>query len=426
MTTLALESALDPDRIPIGIDAYGDWLELLFSGIENPHILIAGGSQTGKTTLQILIAAVAASRGNIVIIIDPKLRFARPFRHPVTGEPLPNVLVYQHEKPDVLAREAQGALELVVAEEQRRYRLDSESPVGILKDHTRFPTILVVIDELGNLLDFADGEWPKRRPDGYKGDTPIRELLRTLTRMGAEARALGCFANQTANADEMPAGTKTRRLCGQRVFLGSIRERTDFRMLAGDDVPIPDIPDGQKGAGALICADRNPRRFQVGYLNTADRAEDAYNLAVQGVSILREGGHIDEQGRLILAGVPVPRPGIMASHVAGPHIDLLHDEDLPVVVNDDEDEDQTETVIAAQRDHGATVEVPESATEMIVGNPSGAEFCGLSLANFRKKREQNPITGEVPNYQGNKPAWPEVELREWKLRYVDDRKRGAA
>lgn len=395
----------DPDRVPIGLDRNRDWVEVKFTGVENPHILIVGGSQVGKTTLQILIAAVTASRGNIVIILDPKLRFDRPFRRRRTHEPLPHVRVYGHEDPDTAAREWEGILRILAAERQRRYQLDRQSDVGILGDHERFPTILVVIDELGNLLDMADKEWNKRKPDKYKGDTPIRELLHDMTRMGAEARIIECFANQTSSERELPAGTRTRNLCGHRIFLGSVREGPHWRMLAGEGVRPPDIPAGQKGAGAIIYSDGAPWRFQAGFIDWDKHPEQVYDLAAQGIPLLREQGHIDEHGNLLLGGVPVPRPGQIASLVAGA------DWNLPLPTAERTTDDANEPPL----------DVPPP--RMIAGLAAAAEFCGLSISNFRRLKDLYEIPGEVKNYQSNKPAWPEPDLREWSLQHRTNRRK---
>lgn len=407
----------DSTRVPLGLDAHRAWVELRFTDIENPHILVVGGSQVGKTSLQILIAAVAASRGNIVLIVDPKLRFSRAFRHPVTREPLPNVLVYRDADPDIASREWQGILEVVTAEMQQRYRSDEQSNTNILADQTRFPTILVVVDELGNALDFADKEWPYRRPDDYRGKTPIREMIHTLSRMGAEARAIGCFANQTAREDELPAGTKTKSLCGQRIFLGPIRDGVQWRMLAGEGVSAPTIPESQKGAGAVIFGDGKPWRFQSGFLDWKNHPEQIYNLAAQGVPILRANGHIDEHDRLRLAGITVPVPGKMASHVTGERLDLLRQEPGPAGA-----EDESSGPLA-----GPAVPVAEPSNDppvnIIVGLQAAADFCGMSLANFRKIRDLHPIEGEIPKYQGLKPGWQEPDLKVWAMRHAENRTR---
>jgi hypothetical protein len=415
------------DRVPIGMDELPSWVELRFTQIENPHILVVGGSQSGKTSLQILIAAVAASRGNIVIICDPKLRFSRAFRHPVTREPLPNVLVYRDADPDIASREWQGILELVLAEQQRRYRTDEESATNILGDQARFPTILVVLDELGTLLDFADKEWPHRRPDDYKGKTPVREMIHTLTRMGAEARVIGCFANQTAREDEMPAGTKTRELCGQRIFLGTIRSNRSWGMLVGEGIAPPDIPDGHKGAGAVVFGDGKPVRFQAGFVDWKEHPEQIYNLAARGVPILRENGHVDEHGRLLLAGVPVPSPGRMASHVTGERLDLLQ-QPLASSMPGDSDETESPAPVPDQRTDSAPT--PEKASgevrepaRVIVGLQDAADFCGMTVANFRRVRDSHPIEGEISKYQGNKPGWQEPDLKVWAMRHAERRTR---
>jgi len=359
----------------------------------------------GKTTLQILIATVAASRGNIVIVLDPKLRFSRAFRHPVTREPLPNVLVYRHPDPETAAREWEGILAVLVEEQQRRYELDDAAPTSILADHERFPRIVIVVDELGNLLDFADKEWSQRKQEyGLKGDTPVRGYLHSLHRMGAEAGLIMCSANQTASENEMPAGTRTRTLCGQRIFLGPIKEGPQWRMLAGEGVERPDIPAGQKGAGAIIVGTGRPWRFQSAFIDWKDRPEGVYNLAGRGVPLLRSRGHVDDRGHLLLAGRAVPRPGQMASQVADGVLSVTPPAtpSPPVVPT------------------SPTPTLP--AVRMIVGLAAAAEFCGMSVPNFRKWRELCPIPNEAPKFEGNKPAWPEPDLREWSLQRADSRR----
>lgn len=423
MTAMAEGCQLDPDRIPIGVDAHQSWLDLRFSGIENPHVFIAGGSQTGKTTLQILIAAVAASRGNIVIILDPKLRFARAFRHPVTRVPLPNVLVCRDVNDKRAAQEWQGILELAVAEQQSRYEQDDDANSDILDDRRRFPNIYIIADELGVLLDFADKEWPHRRPDDYRGKTPTREMIHVLCRMGAECKIYGVFANQSPREDELPAGTKTRNLCAQRIFLGPVAEDQQWTMLAGKKHAVPDIPS-QRGAGAIVFNEGAPIRFQTGLLDWKKHPEQVYELASRGVELLRESGHIDMHDRLYLAGIKVPRPGEMASHVASGFLDLL--QETPVTGADIDDPDW-----APERPRKTTSEAQQQAqpvdldppVNVIAGLTAAAEFCGMSVANFRRVREAHPIEGEIANAKGNKPGWYESDLRVWKMRHAEHRRK---
>lgn len=426
-----LTTTLDPNRVPIGVDSYGDWLDLRFSGIENPHILICGGSQTGKTTLQLLISTIAANRGTIVLILDPKLRFARAFRDPVTRALLPNVMVFWDSDPDVAARAWQGVLDLLVAEMQARYQADVNSSTSIIGDTGRFPRILLVVDELGTLLDFADREWLDRKPEDWKGPCPTRNHLHTLCRMGAEAGIIGCFANQTASEGELPAGTRTRFLCGQRVFLGPVREGPQWRMLAGEGVKPPEIPDGQKGAGAVIYSDGKPIRFQAALLDGQRKPELSYNLAAQGIETLKASGYIDDSGTLILAGVPVPAPATMAYHVAGSRIDLLsngrtegeHDDDEIPAESEPSEDAETESEEAHGDASESVFGMKPQDVPVIVGLAAAAEFCGMSVPNFRKIREIDPIPGEMKNFKGNKPGWQEPDLKLWAMRHAEKRHR---
>jgi hypothetical protein len=57
---------------------------------------------------------------------------------------------------------------------------------------------------------------------------------------------------------------------------------------------------------------------------------------------------------------------------------------------------------------------------MIVGNPAGAEFCSMSIANFRKHRTIHPIEGETT--VGNQPAWEAANLRQWALYRSENRR----
>jgi hypothetical protein len=155
--------------------------------------------------------------------------------------------------------------------------------------------------------------------------------------------------------------------------------------------------------------------------------EHVYDLAARGLPALRETGYLDDQDRLILAGVPVPAPGTMASHVTSQGIDLLPDPD------DDEPIDDVDDEPAEDWDDSAaeSPEVPDPRAEndqekkarFIVGLHAGADFCEMSVANFRKVRSLHPIDGEVSNYQGNKPGWEEPNLKLWAMRHADNRGR---
>lgn len=419
------QQPLDPTRVPIGKDAYGKWVDLRFTGLENPHIMVVGGSQTGKTSLQVQIAMAAASRGIIVVIIDPKQRFERPFRRPVTHEPLPHVLVYTDPDLHVAAREWQGVLDLFTYAQAKRYEEDKQADRKILGDHDRFPTVLVIVDELGRALKFADREWPWRKPDDYRGWTPTREHLDTHAAMGAEARFITCWANQNASTRNMPSdSTDTRVLFGQRILLGNMTEAEQTRMLFGTGIAPPKVPDGQRGAGVLAVGNRPPFRFQGAWTDWENHPEQVYEIAAWGVPALRRTGHIDEHGRLRLAGITVPRPGEMASHVTGHMLDLL-----PGYVPDDDHAPATEqhtTSEPREQDHAEAPPEPP-APPMVVGLDVAAEFCGMTRANFRKHRELWPIPGELARYKGNKPGWPEPDLRAWAhARGVNRRNRGVA
>lgn len=403
--------SMDRLALPIGKDKYAEWVNarLDASVSENPGILVIGGSQSGKTTLQVMMAAIAASRGTIVIIIDPKQRFAKAFRRPRTHQSLPHVLVYSDPIPEIAAREWSGIGQLAIHDQHLRYQADRDADTKILSELDRFPRVLVIVDELGRALEYADKEWNERKPDGYKGDTPLRDYLHESAAMGAEAGHIDCWSNQTAGVHNFPKqNTDTRSLFGQRFAMGNLSEEEQKRAIFGPGVKPPACPVGQRGAGNATFARGKPFRFQAVYEPWESNPGMLYDLAAQGAPILRETGHIDACDRLILGGVPVPRPGKMASHVTGTGLDLLQAETGPEGPAEEPasavDDEVGPRLLTAPRPRDESV---------IVGNDDAAEFCGMTRAAFLQNRRRHPIDHTLEKYEGNLPAWRESDLREW-------------
>jgi FtsK/SpoIIIE family len=402
------------DSVRIAVNAHGEWVRLRWSGMENPHVLIVGGSQSGKTTLERVICAAAGQKGLIVFVLDTKLRFGKQFRD------VPHVRVFDSEDPMEYAQMVDGVLQLVVGEMQRRYRADADSfDRDILDDREQFPTILVVADELGVLFDFCDREWQHRKPEGYKGDTPAKEMWHTLMRMGAEARCLTVSANQSSNADELPAGTKTRALCGQRIVLGNTRENSAWYTIAGHGTPKPDVPSGQRGAGVMMVGDSDPFLIQGSIIETKDDPLALRRIAIQGVSALQKLGHVTSDGQLLLGGKSIPSPATLAWQVASFETPGSTPRTASKSADQDDDIQDDDDTSPISEDGQEPDETPLSDIHMIVGNAKGAEFCGITERNFRRLRELYPIPGEARS--GNKPCWPEIELRDWSRQRAEER-----
>lgn len=415
--------AVDRLRIPFGLDKHAATLYLRLddgAGSENPGILIIGGSRIGKTSLQVMLAAQAASRGTIVVIIDPKQRFARAFRRPKTHEELPHVLVYWSENLDRIPAEWHGILQLLIYDQRRRFNIDGHADSAQLGDLERFPPVLIIVDEMGRALELADQEWNERKPDQYKGNTPLRDLMHESASQGGEAHHVNCWSNQTPSVANFPKqSTDTRALFGQRIALGNLSEDEHKRSLFGPGVAVPRCPDGQKGAGNVAFARHAPMPFQALYESWEKEPELLYELAARGIPRLREHGHIDNLGRLLLGGIPVPRPGQMASHVSSSGLDLITDEDdeqppgLPPA--------DKHTVGEETGERGACE--PRPADErVIVGIDAAAEQCGMSRATFLAHRQRHPIPHTLSKYQGNKPGWCESDLSEWALYRAQSRR----
>lgn len=364
------------------------------TGTDMPHMLVAGGTQTGKTTLTRYVSAVAAAKGAIVLVLDPKWRWKKAFKG------LPNILVY--DDPE----EWHGVMMAVRLEMERRYLADQASDSDLLSDHSLFPTMVVVADEFASLLIEAD-EWWKGQEDPdipgkkNKGGSPVRSLWTTLLLRGAEARMIAVAATQQANRNVFPNGTQDRGQYGQRVGLGNDLEPTSWSMLAGQGVSKPFVPSGRRGAGAYI------RRGGVVPIQSVKvDLSELRRLAQRGIPLLRRAGHLDESGRLTLhglSGVNLPRPVEIGGTV-------------PV-----------EATVPPR-----VVGVSRSGSESPAGGPGGSgemdsvRVVGLAAAvaylndaglgpytvdSFRKARQRNPIPGEEK--VSDRPCWTRLVLRSW-------------
>ncbi|MGH3926108.1 MAG: hypothetical protein ACRDTT_25150, partial [Pseudonocardiaceae bacterium] len=63
--------------IPFAKNEFHETEFVRLAGMENPHWLFTGGSQTGKTTASFSVAGLAAAVSCIVLVFDPKWRWKK-------------------------------------------------------------------------------------------------------------------------------------------------------------------------------------------------------------------------------------------------------------------------------------------------------------------------------------------------------------
>jgi DNA translocase FtsK/SpoIIIE-like protein len=283
--------------------------------MESPHVAVAGGSRSGKTTFLAKQIAQAASKGAVCLVLDPKYRFRKIF-----GNDIPNILIY--DDVDQLKTDEVSEWELVMclAERIMEQRLAEDNipaeelekmdtaDVPDLNDRARYPTIYVYIDEGGPFRIMVNQNWENREG---KGSALIFRMELTLLMRGREARVFLMKAMHQANAGNFPGSTEGRQLYGNRFVLGVDVEDESWRMLAGSGRPKPPVP-ATMGAGVWLQGP-SVRQLQVAEIkhrrDPKTGTNEARELAKKGIPILRERGLLDDRGRLVLPGVGVLLPG---------------------------------------------------------------------------------------------------------------------
>jgi S-DNA-T family DNA segregation ATPase FtsK/SpoIIIE len=167
--------------IPFATGIDGD--AIAYNPRVDPHLLVAGASNGGKSVVLQAIIYGALVRGWDLYVADPTkgaadFRFAEPYAKAVTIDPF----------------EAAAMMKAVYKEVVRRKNLNSQHAVGnyrLLPDDVRPPHMLVVIDEFTSLM----GADPVPKPS----DDPAMDYERDLIIATNQAKSeIGVFAGKCA------------------------------------------------------------------------------------------------------------------------------------------------------------------------------------------------------------------------------------
>ena len=434
MTTIPAH--VDRNALPFAIDGHGNIAAVVVDGLENPHVLVCGGSQTGKTFALRLIAAYAASLGMIVVVFDPKWRWKGLF-----PERLPHVLVFDQ------VEEWAPVIEAVERELKRRYLSSQREQVAgrpdNIKDRAAFPGFLVIGDEFGTFLGMAEQWWAGEREQKQPKESPIHSGWQMLLWRGAECGIVLMSANHMATADMFPRGTKSRQMYGQQLLLGNEKEPTAYKAVMGKGADQVEVPQGVKGAGVWRVGNGPVRRIQTLFTDPRLLAV----IAAHGIPVLRAGGHLDDAGRLGLHTDPevrLPRPVPLS--VGRAEVDdetprrFLRPAPTPPDVQasgqdtdpssaGDPDSDDTAPEDGAGAEFDPAAESPEAGETEPADEPSDLSVVGYARAavylrrhfglerysaeSFRKDIKRKGVELPASGTSGNSTIWRVADLRAW-------------
>ena len=237
--------------IPFGIDAYGNTLSWDFK--QSPHMLVAGQTSSGKTSLLMTVGTQCARRGFNVVEIDPK-----GFDSPGMRD-WPNVsLVTAGTDEDGLVGHT-AALRFIA--DTMRERL---SQVNINPNRADdFDPIIVITDEFSNLVVALAEFYTTYKTSKEKGVPPTTKDVGILLRT---ARAVAIhMALGIQRPDTMFIAGEARDNTALRVAMGRLRSKDAAIMMFNDPVAGTRVQPGIRGRGTVQLPDGTFREIQAFY-----------------------------------------------------------------------------------------------------------------------------------------------------------------
>lgn len=257
-----VDRPLDPWKIPFATGEDGQDIEWDLN--RKPHMLVAGGTGSGKTVLIRTVIAACAQRGFEIRANDPK-------RIELSGlRGWPGV---RQVETDI---EGMNDLTEWVYETMYARYADIESG---RKDIEDLQPMLFVVDEAREWIDQANAWWKANKERGQTGtEHPAVEQWRSIGRLGRSARIFLLVGIQRPDAKVV--GGEARDNYGARVTCGQVSPQ-GAQMMFGDPGVGIDLPEDAKGR-ATIDVGTGVREAQVWW--TPDPAKPGYKspLSEQG------------------------------------------------------------------------------------------------------------------------------------------------
>ncbi len=251
VTRASIRSLYKRTEIPFGVDGYGNIVTWDFK--QSPHMLIAGATSTGKTSLLMTVATQSTRRGINVVWVDPK-----GFDSPGMRS-WPNVsLVTAGTDEDGLVGHT-AALRFIA--DTMRDRL---SQVKINPNRADdFDPIVLITDEFSNLVVALAEFYKTYRSTKERGEPPTSTDVGILLRT---ARAVGIhMAIGIQRPDTMYVAGEARDNTALRVAMGRLRSKDAAIMMFNDAVAGTRLQPGIKGRGTVQLPDGSFREMQAFY-----------------------------------------------------------------------------------------------------------------------------------------------------------------
>lgn len=283
--------------IPIGIDEDGkvqSWQPSV-----SPHMLVIGGTGSGKTSFQhTVLTHLAQARWRVWVLDGKRIEFAG-FRA------WPNVeLVAARVEHQV--RMLHAAHELM----ERRYT-QLEQGTARLED---FEPLALIIDEYATFKARVQRWYKTVKPKGGPTQAPVLELLSDLARLARSAKIHMLLGIQRPDVEFL--GGEMRDNFGARLSLGRLSPQGAMMMWDSPAIGVA-LPRNKRGRGVTLSADSLPVEVQTHY--TPDPAK------------LDKTDEAEWEQLRTLTPIETDHP---RKTIAEPSPDYSDDEELPPTYND--------------------------------------------------------------------------------------------
>ncbi|WP_238929118.1 FtsK/SpoIIIE domain-containing protein [Enterococcus durans] len=216
---------IDSNEIDLG---YG----VLYDPIKTPHILIAGGTGSGKSMLISLLLLNFLKQRTNVILCDPKNSDLGALSHYFGDEKVATT-------PNNIAR----VIRLAVADMQERYKhMNDNFQYGANFQAHGFKAVWILFDEIGA---FSASGTDKKSKEVV---TEVMDGIKQIILLGRQAGFFILIAGQQVNSTNL--NTELRDNLGLRIGLGQ-NSSEGYKMVFGSATPDKIPPIEVKGAGLL-------------------------------------------------------------------------------------------------------------------------------------------------------------------------------
>jgi hypothetical protein len=396
------------DCVPIGQKAGGAWAVLPLKDL-TPHGVMSATTGWCKTTTANVYVAHTAGNGGRVFINDPKRVGYTIFQG------LDNVVI--RTTPDGWA----DTQDIVLAEMERRYALIERFPVIADSPERFFQPWFVLVDERGSYVaDLAD----RAKQNGEKG---LPTVLRQEKKMLWQGRAAAIYQIdlcQQANLKVfVDSDGRDQRMW--RIASGPQTHSSWFMLFAGLARKRATMRKGRAMLGIGVDSIEEITLARV-------TPEDAREFAAAGAGIADMQNAERERNlrALIEAEAAAPAPAPEHQEDGGDPAKITPD--APGQPEHPRADEAPATPPGfgpgnvyyptftpespADQKTPDDIEPADTPDDLVIGLTNGAEFLGMTRANFESARKRRAIQGETrTTVKGiDMPAWTPLALREWR------------